>query len=640
LEVMVDQWEHHKLMMSMIRDILMYMDKTYCKQQKKTPVYDLGLQLFRDNVVRSGTVNQRLKKLLLNNVKAERSGEAIDKVVMKNCLAMLVEVNVTSTDVYQDEFERDFLTQTRTFYQTESQEFMAENTVPDYLKRIETRLRQEEARADQYLDKSSKPKLRAVVQEELISKYAKRLVEDEKTGAGAMFGRNLVEDLARMYSLFVRDPTTLEHLREAMSALVRDTGTNIVKDKENIKNPMLFVQQVLDVRAKFHNFVQLSFKQDRNFARALKEALEYFINLDSRAAQYLSLYIDDMLKTKLKGVSEIDIDKRLNNVISIFRYLQDKDVFEDFYKQHLAGRLLAGPISEDVEKNMIAKLKAECGHQFTSRLEGMFRDMDLSKTTMRQYKEHEAKTGSAVAGAPELSVTVLTTGFWPIGAAPDCNLPKAASIETEKFTNYYTHLHSGRRLTWQTSLGTAELRCKFEKGPRELLVHTYQMAILMMFNHANIYTVADIQKSTGIPEAELHRHLLSLAHPQVQILKKSPNNRSMAPEHKFLYNQKYENKSLRVKVPLMSQKAGDSKEKEVPASVLEARKARVEAAIVRVMKSRKTLDHSQLVAEVLKQLASRFTVEPAFIKKRVEHLIDKEYLERDKEDRKVYHYLA
>jgi cullin 3 len=163
-------------------------------------------------------------------------------------------------------------------------------------------------------------------------------------------------------------------------------------------------------------------------------------------------------------------------VISIFRYLQDKDVFEDFYKQHLAGRLLSGPVTDDVEKSMIAKLKAECGHQFTSRLEGMFRDMDLSKAAMRGFKDHEAKAGGSVAGAPELSVTVLTTGFWPIPTIPDCNLPRVASIETDKFTNFYTHLHSGRRLAWQTSLGTAELRCKFAEGKvHELLVHTYQV---------------------------------------------------------------------------------------------------------------------------------------------------------------------
>lgn len=58
---------------------------------------------------------------------------------------------------------------------------------------IENRIRQEENRADSYLDRSTKPKLRNVIQEELITKYAKRLVEDEKTGCVSMFNRNLVE---------------------------------------------------------------------------------------------------------------------------------------------------------------------------------------------------------------------------------------------------------------------------------------------------------------------------------------------------------------------------------------------------------------------------------------------------------------
>ncbi len=58
---------------------------------------------------------------------------------------------------------------------------------------IEERLRQEEARADNYLDKSTRSKLRAVVQDELITKYAKRLVEDEKTGCVPMFAQNMVD---------------------------------------------------------------------------------------------------------------------------------------------------------------------------------------------------------------------------------------------------------------------------------------------------------------------------------------------------------------------------------------------------------------------------------------------------------------
>ena len=42
----------------------------------------------------------------------------------------------------------------------------------------------------------------------------------------------------------------------------------------------------------------------------------------------------------------------------MFRYIQEKDVFEKYYKQHLARRLLLGKsLSDEAEKSMIQKLK-------------------------------------------------------------------------------------------------------------------------------------------------------------------------------------------------------------------------------------------------------------------------------------------
>ena len=73
---------------------------------------------------------------------------------------------------------------------------------------------------------------------------------------------------------------------------------------------------------------------------------------------------------------------------------------------------------------------------------------------------------------------------------------------------------------------------------------------------------------------------------------------------------------------------------------MESRKNRVEAALVRIMKSRKTCEHNELIGEVVKQLQSRFTVDPGFIKKRIESLIERECIERDQENRRIYHYLA
>lgn len=67
---------------------------------------------------------------------------------------------------------------------------------------------------------------------------------------------------------------------------------------------------------------------------------------------------------------------------------QGKDVFEAFYKKDLAKRLLLGKsASTDAEKSMITKLKAECGSQFTNKLEGMFKDVDLSRDIMASFRQ-------------------------------------------------------------------------------------------------------------------------------------------------------------------------------------------------------------------------------------------------------------
>jgi cullin 3 len=92
----------------------------------------------------------------------------------------------------------------------------------------------------------------------------------------------------------------------------------------------------------------------------------------------------------LKGLqkTEDEVDIILDKTITVFRYLTDKDVFERYYKSHLAKRLLLGrSVSDDAERGMLAKLKVECGVQFTHKLEGMFQDMRLSADMMEGYRD-------------------------------------------------------------------------------------------------------------------------------------------------------------------------------------------------------------------------------------------------------------
>ena len=67
-------------------------------------------------------------------------------------------------------------------------------------------------------------------------------------------------------------------------------------------------------------------------------------------------------------------------MIQIFRYVKAKDVFEEFYARGLCRRLLfKKAASFEAEKSMISKLKTECGDQFTAKVEGMIKDLNVSE---------------------------------------------------------------------------------------------------------------------------------------------------------------------------------------------------------------------------------------------------------------------
>ena len=165
--------------------------------------------------------------------------------------------------------------------------------------------------------------------------------------------------------------------------------------------------------------------------------------------------------------------------------------------------------------------------------------------------------------------------------------------------------------------------------------------------------------STGIPEAELRRTLQSLALGKARVLIKEPLSKEVADSDTFSANDKFTSKSFRLKIPQLVVRDPQPERQAVMELVEDERKGLIEAAIVRVMKSRKTLSHAMLVAEVdyslflffffivvahhhqtTRQLSGRFQASPVAIKARIENLIERDYLQRGEGDHGVYKYLA
>lgn len=638
LEELNRKWVDHNKALQMIRDILMYMDRTFIPSNHKTPVHELGLNLWRDVVIHSSKTKARLLDTLLELVLRERNGEVINRGLMRNIIKMLMDLGLP---VYQQDFEKHFLDVSANFYCRESQKFIESCDCGDYLKKAERRLNEEMERVSHYLDPRSESKITNVVEKEMIESHMHTLVHMENSGLVSMLVDDKYEDLQRMYNLFRRVSDGLTIVKDVMTSFVRDTGKQLIMDPERLRDPVDFVQRLLDLKDKYDRVITMSFNNDKTFQNALNSSFEYFINLNARSPEFISLFVDDKLRRGLKGVGEEDVEILLDKVMMLFRYLQEKDVFEKYYKQHLAKRLLSGKtISDDAERSLIVKLKTECGYQFTSKLEGMFTDMKTSHDTMQGFY---AILGTEMGDSPSLSVQVLTTGSWPTQPSPPCNLPAEILGVCDKFRTYYLGTHNGRRLSWQTNMGTADLKATFGKGQKhELNVSTYQMCVLMLFNSAERLTCKEIEQATAIPMSDLRRCLQSLACVKGKnVLRKEPMSKDIAEDDAFFFNDKFTSKFFKVKIgTVVAQRESEPENLETRQRVEEDRKPQIEAAIVRIMKSRRTLDHNNIVAEVTKQLQSRFLPNPVVIKKRIESLIEREFLERDKVDRKLYRYLA
>lgn len=394
----------------------------------------------------------------------------------------------------------------------------------------------------------------------------------------------------------------------------------------------------------------------------------------SLVAEALAKYVDACLKdNKRKLVTSQSTSFPKNNdnwaealISGVFCYLQAKDTFEAFYKQDLAKRLLWNRVvSMDVERNFVSLLKAECGAGYTSKMEGMFQDMDWSRETMSRYKqtqyEHENTTFGSIGASNnnyklEMDMQVLTTGFWPVYPQyPKLILPQSLLDPQNKFADYYKTKYQGRRMTWQYALGHVVVRFK-PKGEDsslmyELLVSLCQALVLLQFNDSGELSLPQLMTAVGLEDrGEMERLLLSLSLGKdgTRVLqkrdfdavpdKKKKPRMNVHDNDVFRVHSNFKSNTRRIRINnILMKETKEEREKTVKA-VSRDRQYLIDAVLVRIMKARKTILHQQLIPQVIEQL--KIPAQPSDLKKRIETLIEREYFERDPNDRNRYNYLA
>jgi cullin 1 len=456
------------------------------------------------------------------------------------------------------------------------------------------------------------------------------------------------EDLQRMYSLLARIPEGLDPLRKKFEEHVKKAGLAAIAKLQGEAagtpgaevEPKAYVDALLEVHRKNQETVNRSFRGEAGFVASLDRACRDFVNRNAatgtsstKSPELLAKHADALLRKNNKLSEEGDLEDLLNKVMTLFKYIEDKDVFQTFYTTKLSKRLIHGvSASDESEASMIAKLKEACGFEYTNKLQRMFTDMQLSKDLTDQFKERMEVSHDAADLDVAFSAMVLGTNFWPLNApAHNFSIPKQILPTYERFQRYYQSKHSGRKLTWLWNYSKNELRANYLNQKYILMTSSYQMAVLVQYNENDTLSLEELVTATGIPKELLTQVLAVLVKAKILINEETDQ---------YDLNPNFKSKKIRVNLnqPIKAEVKQESSD--VLKTVDEDRKYVIQATIVRIMKARKTMKNQALIQEVTSQISTRFAPRIPDIKKAIDTLLEKEYIERADGQRDVFNYVA
>jgi len=621
----------------------------------------------------------RVIKTLIYFVNEDRNGNVIPAPQIKRVIRMIYEIGLgddidlkrgTNNDFYyhpfgnevKDFFDKEYLTyyiehfenvmieDLRNIYAAKSQEWL-QSTTPEYCRIGLTYYNQELKRAEDFYNLSYN-KVRDILLDLIINQKYEYLCTNPASGVLYQLSKNAITELKSIYALFkqcVIDKQLFYPPLKKISSLLGDYITEqikliLTKPREGGQSIVAITQEILELSSYVETVLKEAFDNDRDIGKESDHFLQQALNVERKCPIIFADYAHFLLTKDLaQSNSEQDLDSKIDAFFKLINKIYDKDVFLAESRNLLARRLLE-KASIDTEKKFLGKMGTDWGLGDQSKMKNMLDDIATSDELLKDWKAspHNPKT-------VDFSIKVLRTSCWPDRLFVKDKQNKIFSDSVlfdyrKKFTMYYQNKNQGKNLEWVVNYGTAEIKTSGFAKSYFLQTTSIQMAVLLLYNNVDTLTYGEIKENLGFQEGSNHLwEAMRFFTSKLKLINRESANdkeekKAAEDTEKFSINKAFKSERLKINcVPSLATKREEKKTNEDLSEVMKEREFVIDAAIVRIMKSRREMALLDLQQET-KKLISLFIPDPKMVKRRIDSLMERDYLERHPDKMNVFIY--
>ena len=659
--------------MIQISDTLSYLERVKQKYNSfnEEPILFMGHQLFYQLVVFEGS----LKDKIINVLKAEylqiRKGNVSNLPNFILFFKILIEKKYGATF-----FEIDILPllkiETKEFYEKYSLDFNSS------IRNIENKVDVLQA-IKKYIDKAisfidieerilsiieEKPVILNIAMDNLVithfellfKKGAKKFFNNNDTSSFSLFYtlifnhqvQNIDSNINQFYTFFS------EMLQKSLNKLSNTFVTFKQNQTVEYFNFLQYVEALCCLKQKCTNFIKVSMNSNEKVEHIIKNLFEKQINQNSQFLFSFVKLVHDEIKLNQKLRSNAKIKDFADKFFTIFKLINDKDLFEIEYRKCLSKRLIRNAsMIKEMEVDFYKIMKKESGSTYVKKIENMIHDILYSQTINFDFKLYNKKNNTELG--IDFYIKVVSQDNWPLEKHLILNfnseqnknkelnsenlkikgMPESISKCIKEFTSFYYGKFTNRFIAFVPELSWAELFVRINSKTYTFIVSTPQLILLMLFNSKREYNLKQLKELTDFSDDKLIEIYQPLIKNNVLILKNSSlylNMNYTNNESKLNLNYKCKDKT--------KMKDEDKKDKEVSHFLLEDRKYQIDASLIHVLKKYKRLSFDELKNNVTVEVKNYFIPDVVLLKQRLENLIDRNFIERDVNNPDTYIYIA